>query len=75
MWLPFTVASNINTDGPFFTIPATMGQLAGQCGFMARADHNARRLSDTIFACKDGLNYYPTHAATPDSAGESSTQS
>ncbi len=41
MYFPFTVESNINTDGPFFTIPATMGhELAHQCGFMREDEAN-----------------------------------
>lgn len=41
MYFPFTVESNINTDGPFFTIPATMGhEMAHQCGFMREDEAN-----------------------------------
>ena len=41
MYFPFTVESNINVDGPFFTIPATMGhELAHQCGFMREDEAN-----------------------------------
>ena len=41
MYFPFTVESNINADGPFFTIPATMGhELAHQCGFMREDEAN-----------------------------------
>lgn len=35
IFFPFTVESNINVDGPFFTVPAVMThELAHQCGFM-----------------------------------------
>lgn len=35
MFFPFTVESNVNVDGPFFTMPSTMAhELAHQCGFM-----------------------------------------
>ncbi|MCR2037492.1 DUF3810 domain-containing protein [Adlercreutzia caecimuris] len=41
IYFPFTVESNINVDGPFFTIPATMGhELAHQCGFMREDEAN-----------------------------------
>lgn len=41
MFFPFTVESNINVDGPFFTIPATMAhELAHQCGFMREDEAN-----------------------------------
>ncbi|THG37124.1 DUF3810 domain-containing protein [Adlercreutzia caecimuris] len=41
MYFPFTVESNINVDGPFFTIPCTMGhELAHQCGFMREDEAN-----------------------------------
>ena len=41
MYFPFTVESNINTDGPFFTIPATMGhEMAHQCGFRREDEAN-----------------------------------
>lgn len=41
MYFPFTVESNINVDGPFFTIPATMGhEMAHQCGFMREDEAN-----------------------------------
>lgn len=41
MYFPFTVESNINVDGPFFTMPATMGhELAHQCGFMREDEAN-----------------------------------
>ncbi len=41
MYFPFTVESNINVDGPFFTIPAILGhELAHQCGFMREDEAN-----------------------------------
>lgn len=41
MYFPFTVESNINTSGPFFTLPATMAhELAHQCGFMREDEAN-----------------------------------
>ena len=50
MYFPFTVESNINTDGPFFTIPATMGhEMAHQCGFMREDEANFIG----YLACKD----------------------
>jgi len=50
MYFPFTVESNINVDGPFFTIPATMGhELAHQCGFMREDEANFIG----YLACKD----------------------
>lgn len=50
MYFPFTVESNINTDGPFFTIPATMGhEMAHQCGFMSEDEANFIG----YLACKD----------------------
>ncbi len=53
MYFPFTVESNINTDGPFFTIPATMGhELAHQCGFMREDEANFIG----YLACKDAAD-------------------
>ena len=50
MYFPFTVESNINADGPFFTIPATMGhEMAHQCGFMREDEANFIG----YLACKD----------------------
>ena len=50
MYFPFTVESNINVDGPFFTIPATMGhEMAHQCGFMREDEANFIG----YLACKD----------------------
>lgn len=50
MYFPFTVESNINVDGPFFTIPATMGhELAHQCGSMREDEANFIG----YLACKD----------------------
>ena len=57
MYFPFTVESNINTDGPFFTIPATMGhEMAHQCGFMREDEANFIG----YLACKDASR--PAHA-------------
>ncbi len=45
MYFPFTVESNINTDGPFFTIPATMGhEMAHQCRIHARGRGELHRI-------------------------------
>ena len=53
MYFPFTVESNINTDGPFFTIPATMGhEMAHQCGFMREDEANFIG----YLACKDATD-------------------
>ena len=53
MYFPFTVESNINTDGPFFTIPATMGhEMAHQCGFMREDEANFIG----YLACKDAAD-------------------
>ncbi len=53
MYFPFTVESNINVDGPFFTIPATMGhELAHQCGFMREDEANFIG----YLACKDAAD-------------------
>lgn len=53
MYFPFTVESNINKDGPFFTIPATMGhELAHQCGFMREDEANFIG----YLACKDAAD-------------------
>lgn len=50
MYFPFTVESNINTDGPFFTVPATMGhELAHQCRLMREDEANFIG----YLACKD----------------------
>lgn len=41
IFVPFTMESNINVDGPFFTIPSTMAhELAHQCGFMREDEAN-----------------------------------
>ena len=57
MYFPFTVESNINADGPFFTIPATMGhEMAHQCGFMREDEANFIG----YLACKDASR--PAHA-------------
>lgn len=53
MYFPFTVESNINVDGPFFTIPATMGhEMAHQCGFMREDEANFIG----YLACKDAAD-------------------
>lgn len=53
MYFPFTVESNINGDGPFFTIPATMGhELAHQSGFMREDEANFIG----YLACKDAAD-------------------
>lgn len=53
MYFPFTVESNINVDGPFFTIPATMGhEMAHQCGFMREDEANFIG----YLACKDAVD-------------------
>ena len=53
MYFPFTVESNINADGPFFTIPATMGhEMAHQCGFMREDEANFIG----YLACKDAAD-------------------
>ena len=41
IFFPFTVESNINTQGPFFPLPATMAhELAHQAGFMREDEAN-----------------------------------
>lgn len=41
IFIPFTMESNINIDGPFFSIPSTMvHELAHQCGFMREDEAN-----------------------------------
>ena len=68
MYFPFTVESNINTDGPFFTIPATMGhEMAHQCGFMREDEANFI----AYLACKqsdDALMRYSGYLLAYDNA-------
>lgn len=68
MYFPFTVESNINVDGPFFTIPATMGhEMAHQCGFMREDEANFI----AYLACKqsdDALMRYSGYLLAYDNA-------
>lgn len=74
MYFPFTVESNINADGPFFTIPATMGhEMAHQCGFMREDEANFIG----YLACKDAsdpLTRYSGYSLAYDSRSRRSSR-
>ena len=82
MFFPFTVESNINVAGPFFTIPAVMThELAHQCGFMREdeadfisylackgADDELMRYSGLLLAYDRSIS--ALRKADPDAAAE-----